>query len=45
MNRKNSKKLNLNINNFSKLKFSFYFNDYKKLMNVIEFEDLIEIIS
>tara|TARA_B100000579_G_C22587456_1_gene736450 strand:+ start:85 stop:801 length:717 start_codon:yes stop_codon:yes gene_type:complete len=45
MNRKNSKKLNLNVNNFSKLKFSFYFNDYKKLMNVIEFEDLIEIIS
>ena len=30
--------------NFSKLRFSFYFNDYKNLMNVIDFNKLLEII-
>ena len=43
--KKNTNMLNLNVSNFSKLKFSFYFNDYKKLMNLIEFEEFIEIIS
>ena len=43
--KKNTNMLNLNVSNFSKLKFSFYFNDYKKLMNLIEFEEFIKIIS
>ena len=44
MKRNNLNNLNLNISNFSKLKFSFYFNYYKKLMNVIDFNKLLEII-
>ena len=44
MKRNNLNSLNLEISNFSKLKFSFYFNDYKNLMNVIDFNKLLEII-
>ena len=29
---------------YSKLKFNEYFHNYKKLMNIIEYEELIELI-
>ncbi len=43
-NRKNKNILKLNYNNFSKLKFSDYFYNYKKFMNLIEYEDLLKVI-
>ena len=42
--RKNRNKLELKDQNFSKLKFSYYFHDYKKIMNVIDYKELTEII-
>ena len=42
--RKNRNKLELNGQNFSKLKFSYYFHDYKKIMNVVDYKELTEII-
>lgn len=39
--RKNSNLLKLKEKNFKKLKYSFFFHNYKKLMNIIEFEDLL----
>ena len=44
LNRKNKNILQLNNLEFSKIKFSDYFNSYKKFMNLIEYEDLIKII-
>ena len=43
-NRKNRSILNINNNNFSKIKFEEYFHNYKKLMNLIEYEELVKII-
>ena len=44
LNRKNKNILQLNDLEFSKIKFADYFNNYKKFMNLIEYEDLIKII-
>ena len=44
LNRKNKNILQLNNVEFSKIKFSDYFNSYKKFMNLIDYEDLIKII-
>ena len=38
--RPNRKLLNLNINNFKKLKYKDFFYNYKKYLNVIYYEDL-----
>ena len=38
--RQNKKKLNLNINNFKKLKFRDYFYNYKEYLNVVYKDDL-----
>ena len=35
---------NFSKENFSKLKFEEYFHNYKNLMNIIEYEELMEII-
>ena len=43
-NRKNKNILKLDYNNFSKLKFNDYFYNYKKFMNLIEYEDLLKVI-
>ena len=43
-NRKNKNQLNFSCQNFSKLKFKDYFFNYKEFMNIIEYEDLMEII-
>ena len=40
--RQNSDILNIDQKNFKKLKFNFFFHNYKKLMNIIEFDDLIK---
>ncbi len=40
--RQNSDILKINQKNFKKLKFNFFFHNYKKLMNIIEFDDLIK---
>ena len=42
--RKNNNPLYLDLNDFSKLKFENYFYNHKKLMNIVEFQDLIKII-
>jgi hypothetical protein len=39
-NKKNKNTLKLDIKDFSKIKFSEYFNNYKKFMNLVEYEDL-----
>ena len=38
--RKNKKKLNLDIKDFSKLKFSDYFKNFKDYMNIVEYREL-----
>ena len=43
-NRKNQNHLNLNNQDFSKLKFEDYFDNHKKFMNIIKYEDLLKII-
>ncbi len=40
--RQNSDILDIDEKNFKKLKFNFFFHNHKKLMNIIEFEDLLE---
>ena len=40
---KNKNKLKLDNTDFSKLKFSDYFNNYKKYMNIVEYEELEKI--
>ena len=42
--RKNKTLLNININNFKKLKFNDFYNNYKNYMNIIEYDDLLKII-
>ena len=42
--RKNTNKLSINIQNFSKLKFHDYFHNYKKFMNIISYEKLLKIL-
>ena len=44
-NRKNLNKLELNIDDFSKLKFKDYFFKHKKFMNIITHDELFKIIS
>jgi len=40
--RKNTNLLSLKVKKFKNLKFSYYFYNYKKIMNVIEYEDLLK---
>ena len=42
--RENQNYLDLAIKDFSKINFKEYFDNYKKLMNLIEYDDLIKII-
>ena len=42
--RVNQNFLDLSIKNFSKINFKEYFKNYKKLMNLVEYDDLIKII-
>ena len=42
--RKNQNILNVNIKDFSKINFREYFYNYKKYMNIIEYNDLIKIM-
>ena len=44
LNRKNRNTLEFENLRFDKIKFSEYFYNYKKLMNFIEYNDLIKII-
>ena len=37
---KNNKKLKIDINDFSKLKFSDYFKNFKEYMNIVEYQEL-----
>jgi hypothetical protein len=43
--RKNVNKLDLNIKNFSKFNFNKYVENYKSYLNLVEYSDLIQIIS
>ena len=45
LNRTNRNLLKLNLDNFKKLKFNDYANNYKEYLNLIEYEDLIKIIE
>lgn len=42
--RKNKNRLEIKMNNFKDLKFKEFFYDHKKLMNIIEYNELIKII-
>ena len=42
--RKNRSLLNLNIKNFKKLKFVYYYKRHQEIMNIIKFNELIKII-
>ena len=42
--RNNKNLLNVKINNFKKLKFIDFYNNHKKLMNIIDFDNLLKII-
>tara|TARA_B110000971_G_C19725892_1_gene370773 strand:- start:222 stop:362 length:141 start_codon:yes stop_codon:yes gene_type:complete len=42
--RKNKNKLLLNITDFSKIKYNYFFYNYKELMNLKEFNKILEII-
>ncbi len=44
LNRKNRNLLNIAIKDFSKIKFNQYFINYKKFMNLIEYEELTKVI-
>ena len=37
----NKKQLKLDINNFSKLKFKDYYNNYKEFMNILDYEETL----
>ena len=41
-NRKNSDRLNLNMDDFSKLNFKDYFHNYKKFMKIITYDELLK---
>ncbi len=43
--RKNENQLSLNIQNYDKLNFNNYIDDYKEYSNLIEYENLIKIIQ
>ena len=43
--RKNSNLLKINVKNFSKMKYNYFFYNYKDLMNLKEYEEILEIIS
>jgi hypothetical protein len=38
--KKNNKKLKIDIKDFSKLKFSDYFKNFKEYMNIVEHDEL-----
>ncbi len=42
--RKNKNRLEIKMNNFKNLKFREFFYDHKKLMNIIEYNELIKLI-
>ena len=44
-NRKNKNPLELNLQNFKKLKFNDYVNNYKEYLNLIEYDELIKIVE
>ncbi len=44
-NRKNKNLLKIGTTDFHKLKFEEYFNNYKSLMNVISFEELLKVVD
>ena len=41
----NSQLLKINVNNFKKLKFKYYYKNYKKLMNVIDYKKIYDFID
>ena len=41
--RENKKKLKLDIKDFSKLKFSDYFKNFKEYMNIVEYQELVNL--
>ena len=43
--RENKNKLDLNINNFKNLKFSDYYNNYNKFMNIISHNDIFKVLD
>jgi len=43
--RRNKNKLKIDLKNFSKLNYNDYANNYKSYLNLIEYEDLINIIK
>ena len=43
--RKNRSPLNMVNSNFKKLKFLDFYNSHNKLMNIIEYEDLLKILD
>ena len=43
--RDNKNLLKIEQNDFSKVKFSDYFENYKKYMNIISYEELIDVIK
>jgi hypothetical protein len=40
---KNKKKLKIDIKDFSKLKFSDYFKNFKEYMNIVEYDELVNL--
>tara|TARA_B100001057_G_C22521699_1_gene822128 strand:- start:78 stop:749 length:672 start_codon:yes stop_codon:yes gene_type:complete len=45
LNRKNKNKLDLNIKNFKKLKFSDYYKNHKKFMNIINHKEIFKVLD
>ncbi len=45
LNRENKNKLDLDVNDFKRLKFSDYYNNYKKFMNIISHNDIFKILD
>ena len=44
-NRKNKNKLDLNLNNYKNLKFSDYYKNYKKFMNIVSYQEVFKILD
>ena len=42
--RRNKNLLNIKTNNFSKIKFNYFFQNYKNLMNLKEYDEILKII-
>ncbi len=45
LDRKNKNRLDFKINNFKNLRFSDYYNNYKKFMNIISHSDIFRVIE